>query len=89
MYNVFSNDLLFILDKLKDISVYNYADDTTITCSNVNYDTAHTRLLAASDNMISWFDNNNLQANPNKLQIRENIKKSKKVKKVILVTFIA
>ena len=60
MYNVFSNDLLFILDKLNDISVYNYADDTTITCIDVNYDTANTKLLAASDIMISWFENNNL-----------------------------
>ena len=68
MYNVFSNDLLFILDKLNDISVYNYADVTTITCSDVNYDTAHTKLLAASDIMISWFENNNLKANPNKFQ---------------------
>ena len=60
MYNVFSNDLLFILDKLNDISVYNYADDTTITCSDVNYDTAYTKLLAASD-IISWFENNKTQ----------------------------
>ena len=65
MYNVFSNDLLFILNKLKDISVYNYADDTTITCSDVNYDTTHTKLLAASDIMINWFKNNNLKANLN------------------------
>ena len=69
MYNVFSNDLLFILDKLIDISVYNYADDTTITCSDVNYDTAHTKLLAASDIMINWFENNNLKANPNNFQL--------------------
>ena len=69
MYNVFSNDLLFILDKLNDISLYNYADDTTVTCSDVNYDTAHTKLLIASDIMISWFENNNLQANPNKFQL--------------------
>ena len=69
MYNVLSNDLLFILDKLNDISVYNYADDTTITCSDVNCDTAHTRLLAASDIMINWFENKNLKANPNKFQL--------------------
>ena len=69
MYNVFSNDLFFILDKLNDISVYNYADNTTITCSDVNYDTAHTKLLAASDIMKSWFENNNLKANPNKFQL--------------------
>ena len=68
MYNVFSNDLLFIFDKLNDMSVYNYDDDTTITCSDVNYDTAHTKLLAASDIMINWFENNNLKTNPNKFQ---------------------
>ena len=67
MYNVFSNDLLFILDKLNDISVYYYADDTTITCSDVNYDTTHTKLLAASDIIINWFENNNLTANPKKI----------------------
>ena len=37
--------------------------------SDVNYDTAHTKLLAASDIMINWFENNNLKTNPNKLQL--------------------
>ena len=69
LYIVFSNDLLFILDKLNDISVYNYADDITITSTDVNYDTAHTKLLAASGVMINWFENNNLKANPNKFQL--------------------
>ena len=35
----------------------------------MNYDSAHTKLLAAFDIMISWFENNNLQANPNKFQL--------------------
>ena len=61
--------LLFIVDKLNYISEYNYADDTTITCSDVNYDTTHTKLLAASDIMINIFENNNLKANPNKFQL--------------------
>ena len=68
MYNVFSNDLLFVVNNLNDISVYNYADDTTITCSDMNYDTAHTMLLDPSEVMIHWFENNNLKANPTKFQ---------------------
>ena len=69
MYNVFPNDLLFVLNNLNDISVYNYADDTTIMCSNMHYDTAHTKLLDASEVMIHWFENNNLKANPTKFQL--------------------
>ena len=68
MYNVFSNDLLFVVNNLNDISVYNYADDTTITCSDMNYHTAHTMLLDPSEVMIHWFENNNLKANPTKFQ---------------------
>ena len=68
MYNVFSNYLLFFLNNLNDISVYNYADDTTIKCSDMHYDTAHT-LLDASEVMIHWFENNNLKANPTKFQL--------------------
>ena len=69
MYIVFSNDLLFVLNNLNDISVYNYADDTTITCSDMHYDTAHTKLLGASEVMIHWFENNNLKAKPTKFQL--------------------
>ena len=49
--------------------MYNYADDTTITCIVMNYDTAHTKLLDASEVMIHWFENNNLKANPTKFQL--------------------
>ena len=69
MYKVFSNGLLFVLNHLNDIFVYNYADDTTITCSNMHYDTAHTKLLDASEVMIHWFENNNLKANLTKFQL--------------------
>ena len=69
MYNVFSNDLLFVLNNLNDISVYNYADHTTITCIDMHYDTVHTKLLDASEVMIHSFENNNLKANPTKFQL--------------------
>ena len=49
--------------------MHNYADDTAITCSDMNYNTAHTKLLDGSEVMIHWFENNNLKANPKKFQL--------------------
>ena len=69
MYNVFSNDLLYQVNNLSDITVYNYADDTTIACTDVNYDTAHNKLLNASEILLDWFQSNNLKANPTKFQL--------------------
>ena len=40
-------------------------DDTTI----VNYDTAHNKLLNASEILLDWFESNNLKANPTKFQL--------------------
>ena len=65
MHNVFSNDLLYQVNNLSDITVYNYADDTTIPCTDVNYDTAHNKLLNAPEILLDWFQSNNLKANPN------------------------
>ena len=42
------------------ICSYNYADDTTIACTDVNYDTAHNKLLNASEILLDWFESNNL-----------------------------
>ena len=54
---------------LSDITVYNYADDTTIACTDVNYDTAHNKLLNASEILLEWLESNNLMANPTKFQL--------------------
>ena len=69
MYNVFSNDLLCKVNNLSDITVYNYADDTTIACTDVNYDTTHNKLLNASEILLEWFESNNLNSNPTKFQL--------------------
>ena len=63
------NDLLYQVNNLSDITVYNYANDTTITCTDVNYDTAHNKLLNASEILLDWFQSNNLKANPTKFQL--------------------
>ena len=49
--------------------VYNYADDTTIACTDVNYDMTHNKLLNASEILLDWFQSNNLKANPTKFQL--------------------
>ena len=69
MYNVFSHDLLCMVNNLSDITLYNYAVDTTIACTDVNYDTAQNKLLSASEILLNWFESNNLKANPTKFQL--------------------
>ena len=35
-YNMFANDMMFILDD--DIDIYNYADDNSLLCSGSDYE---------------------------------------------------
>ena len=65
-YNMFTNDMLFILDD--DVDIYNYADDNTFVCSGYDYDSVKHTLLQNVNNVISWFKNNNLKVNPDKFQ---------------------
>ena len=66
-YNVFSNDLLFLMKEFCDI--YNYADDNTISCYGMNVDEAKCKISIALDVMLNWFENNGLKANPEKFQM--------------------
>ena len=68
MYNVISNDLLYKVNNLSAITAYNYANITTIACSDLNYGTAHNKLLNASEILLDSFEGNNLKANPIKFQ---------------------
>ena len=62
-YNMFTNDMLFILNG--DVDIYNYADDNTFVCSGYDYDSVkHTHV----NNVISWFNNNNMKVNPDRFQ---------------------
>ena len=65
-YNMFTNDMLFILDD--DVDIYNYADDNTYVCSGSDYDSVKHTLLQNVNNVISWFKNNNMKVNPDKFQ---------------------
>ena len=66
--NMFTNDMLFILDV--DVDIYNYADDNTFVCSGYDhhYDMIIHTLLQNVNNVISWLKNNNMKVNPDKFQ---------------------
>ena len=49
-YNVFTNDMLTILND--NIEIYNYADDNTLICTGYNYDEVKMDLLVAVDKVI-------------------------------------
>ena len=67
MFNIFQNDLLCSIEKKCDI--FNYADDNTICCYGNSINEVSTKLQSAIDDVLKWFDNNYMQANPAKFQL--------------------
>ena len=65
-YNVFTNDLLSVINGNTDI--YNYADDNTLICSGYNYDNVKRELISSVEKVMVWFEENYMQVNPNKFQ---------------------
>jgi len=49
-------------------TVYNYADDNTLSYSHTDPDIIKLRLEEASNIAIKWFDENYMKANPSKFQ---------------------
>lgn len=66
LFNFFIND--FILS-LKQSKVANYADDNTIFVIDPCKDTMINVLTSECKVAISWFENNNMKANPEKFQL--------------------
>ena len=61
------NDLFF---KLCDrCSLYNYADDNTISISHSDTDELKRQLQDCSEMAIQWFESNQMQVNPSKFQL--------------------
>ena len=58
--------IYFILRK--KTSIYNYADDNTVSYSHKNLDIMKEVLVDESAICIDWFRNNKMQANPDKFQ---------------------
>ena len=77
-YNIFANDMMFILDD--DIDIYNYADDNSLLCAgsdyeNVKHKLLHNvyenvkhKLLHNVNKVVEWFQGNHMKVNPDKFQ---------------------
>lgn len=65
LFNVFLNDIFYFI--LKSL-LYNYADDNTLAYIHKDFNTLKTVLESESLNLISWFSENFMKANPDKFQ---------------------
>ena len=67
LFNVFLNDLLIYLANV--CSVYNYADDNSLSCHDPKLQNVIFNLEAAAEKALTWFDLNHMKANPNKFNL--------------------
>ena len=65
LFNVFMNDLFMFIEKC---DLYNYADDDFLSRIASNTDEAIESLEHDGNIAIEWFNNNGMQANPDKFQ---------------------
>ena len=65
LFNVFINDIFHFLHKS---SLYNYADDNTLSYTHTNSDTLIHTLQQDCTSTLPWFNINQMKANPSKFQ---------------------
>jgi len=65
LFNVFINDIFYFINKS---TLYNYADDNTLSFYTTNFDELISVLQHESNILIDWFHFNKMQANPDKFQ---------------------
>ena len=65
LFNIFINDIFHVLDRS---SLHNYADDNTLSYSHNNPITLKQHLQVDCVAVLHWFEENNMQANPDKFQ---------------------
>ena len=78
---LFINDIFFFV---KDSTIYNYADDNTVSNCDNDIDVVTTTLENDSMELINWFSLNFMKANPDKFQAIA-IGKKTKVKIYLLI----
>ena len=66
-FNIFTNDLLDMV--IQECNVFNYADDNTILYFDNDLESVKIKLEYVIAQMLRWFSDNFLQANPNKFQL--------------------
>ena len=65
LFNIFLNNIFyFVLSS----TIYNYADDNTVSFIHKEYNFLKSVLESDSLNLISWFEENSMKANPDKFQ---------------------
>ena len=65
LFNIFINDIFHVLDRT---SLHNYADDNTLSYSHNNPNTLKQHIQVDCVAVLQWFEENNMQANPDKFQ---------------------
>ena len=65
LFNIFINDIFYFIS---DSSLYNYADDNTLSYSGYDLDRNINTLEKDSLNLIDWFTSNQMKVNPDKFQ---------------------
>ena len=66
LFNVFINDIFYFVKKG---TLYNYADDNTLTYGHPDFNVLTSVLESESNVLINWFKVNKMQANPDKFQV--------------------
>ena len=65
LFNIFINDIFHALGQS---SLYNYADDNTLSYSHCNPETVAHTLQQDCSSVLLWFKENQMKANPDKFQ---------------------
>ena len=65
-YNLFTNDILYILDN--DVDIYYYTDDNSLVCSGYDHDDVKSKLLSNVHKVIKLFESNHMKVNEDTLQ---------------------
>ena len=65
LFKIFINDIFYFIS---DSSLYNYADDNTLSNSGYDLDKIINTLDKDSLNLIDWLTSNQMKANPDKFQ---------------------
>ena len=65
LFNVFINDIFYFILKS---DLYNYADDNTLSYIHKELEILKSVLEEESITLIKWFEENYMQANPDKFQ---------------------
>ena len=65
LFKIFINDIFYSVDFS---TIYNYADDNTLSYADHDLKNVISKLESDSQKMLDWFANNLMQANPDKFQ---------------------